>query len=642
MKGVIRTKHALEILSICLLAFAVMGHKGISAAAEEYYTETIQGVEWGVIVYSEHDIAIEPVEPEQLSGEITVPKEVNGYQPTCLRGFGKADQVTKVEIPDGIVEIESTAFGACSALKSVAMSNSVKYIGDYAFSDCMNLERISLSKSLQTIGDSAFLNCRKITDLSIPESTTDIGYRAFSGCVELSKIELGQNVSTLGSLAFQCCFKLESVKLPDQLKELQARTFDECIQLKTVFIGEKTSLIDFDAFLYCDNLTEINVSDSNRFYSSKDGVVFNQSKSELFYALRTITGTYEIPDETIRVGERAFYECKNLEAITGGANVLEIENKAFSYCSNLTCRSLFPKLTKTAYDAFLGCPVCKKVSIPASVTQLTEKEVEYCRDMDEIYVVDGNSSYCAIDGILYNKNQTVVILCPTGWSKTTYKTPDTVKVIAEDSFMSDYLTTVELSEGVTTVKTGAFFECPYLDTVTLPMTLTTVEAGAFYEPYRGVEDYVDPFGIRFVTYNGNETQWNAFLQSEQNQDREAFSNLEELNCVGKQEEEKDTDLTGSFSIASEWNTGCNVIFTVTNKSDHVINGWKVQFSSKDNITSIWCAVTESQVDGIYVIQNAAWNGTLQPGESASFGFITDKVGAETVIPDDIVVREVIK
>lgn len=99
----------------------------------------------------------------------------------------------------------------------------------------------------------------------------------------------------------------------------------------------------------------------------------------------------------------------------------------------------------------------------------------------------------------------------------------------------------------------------------------------------------------------------------------------------------ENDLTGTFKVQSDWNSGYQVEFTVTNNSDKAISSWQVQFSLQDNIDNLWCANQVSKEGNVYTIANADWNGTIAAHSSVSFGFTAIKNAGNIVIPDDIVV-----
>ncbi|MFI9007784.1 cellulose binding domain-containing protein [Actinosynnema sp. NPDC053489] len=89
-------------------------------------------------------------------------------------------------------------------------------------------------------------------------------------------------------------------------------------------------------------------------------------------------------------------------------------------------------------------------------------------------------------------------------------------------------------------------------------------------------------------------------------------------------------LTASFSRPSVWGTGYGGQFVVTNTGDAESAGWVVEFElpAGSSVGNAWNAVLGR--DGQrYRFANAAFNGRLAPGGSASFGFTVSGVGLPT-------------
>ncbi|MBB2910111.1 hypothetical protein FHS43_001357 [Streptosporangium becharense] len=86
--------------------------------------------------------------------------------------------------------------------------------------------------------------------------------------------------------------------------------------------------------------------------------------------------------------------------------------------------------------------------------------------------------------------------------------------------------------------------------------------------------------------------------------------------------------TAAFTKVSDWGTGFEGKYTITNGGTTTINGWSVAFDlpSGANIGSFWDA-TMSRNGQRFTFTNAGWNGTLAPGASASFGFNGSPGGA---------------
>ncbi|MEU0487344.1 cellulose binding domain-containing protein, partial [Streptosporangium sp. NPDC006013] len=79
--------------------------------------------------------------------------------------------------------------------------------------------------------------------------------------------------------------------------------------------------------------------------------------------------------------------------------------------------------------------------------------------------------------------------------------------------------------------------------------------------------------------------------------------------------------TAVFTKVSDWGTGFEGKYTITNGGTTTINGWSVAFDlpSGANIGSFWDA-SLSRSGQRFTFTNVGWNGTLAPGATASFGF----------------------
>ena len=78
------------------------------------------------------------------------------------------------------------------------------------------------------------------------------------------------------------------------------------------------------------------------------------------------------------------------------------------------------------------------------------------------------------------------------------------------------------------------------------------------------------------------------------------------------------DLSIQVVENSNWGSGyCNTV-TVTNIGT-VENTWVIILPITDTITSLWSALSQEVVSGIQ-FSGVDWNETIQPNQSAEFGF----------------------
>ena len=82
-----------------------------------------------------------------------------------------------------------------------------------------------------------------------------------------------------------------------------------------------------------------------------------------------------------------------------------------------------------------------------------------------------------------------------------------------------------------------------------------------------------------------------------------------------------------YEVTSEWSTGFSGKVTITNASNHPIQGWSVNWKNAgDNrVSSEWnAALTGSNP---YSASNLSWNGLIQTGAIVEIGFTGSKTGA---------------
>ena len=189
---------------------------------------------------------------------------------TLIRYKGASIQV---EIPTGVMSIESFAFKDCKEIESIKIPKTVASIGYFAFFCCDSLEKIEVEEGcyeFRSEGNCVIKTGREVVVLGcknskIPESGTivGIGNYAFSGCVMLDDIKIPSSIEFLGEGAFYGCAGLESVVLPDSVTCIGQGAFKECYNLESIAIPDSVSLIGREAFDGCsENLVIIAKKDS--------------------------------------------------------------------------------------------------------------------------------------------------------------------------------------------------------------------------------------------------------------------------------------------------------------------------------------------------------------------------------------------
>lgn len=78
----------------------------------------------------------------------------------------------------------------------------VASIGRCAFEGCSGLTNITIPDSVTNIAGAAFIGCRGLTNITIGNGVTSIGNYTFIGCSGLTNVTIGNGVTSIGNYAF--------------------------------------------------------------------------------------------------------------------------------------------------------------------------------------------------------------------------------------------------------------------------------------------------------------------------------------------------------------------------------------------------------------------------------------------------------
>ncbi len=302
------------------------------------------------------------------------------------------------------------------------------------------------------------------------------------------------------------------------------------------------------------------------------------------------------------VGNYAFDGCNNLTTVSIGEDVKVIGKYAFRYCNALTEVTIPHSVTEIKDQAFYLCKSLKTVTLGKGVTTLGSSAFNACDAFEEYRVDPENEVFSSDDrGVLFNKDKTVLIHCPEGYSGT-YAIPAGVERLEESAFsgcsgltgvtipegittISRYafgwtgLTGVTIPQGVTIVESSAFFNCPYMAHIELPDTLQEIGEEAFYL-CREVTEITIPKSVMTIGRN-------------------AFSQCDELTAL-RIDPENEYYSTDEYGVLFNKNKMTLMQFPVAYAGEYVIpDGVTViedeAFSGARDLTAVTIADTVTEI-----------------------------------------------
>ncbi len=334
----------------------------------------------------------------------------------------------------------------------------VKEIDNSAFNFCYSLTSVTIPDSITSIGESAFYNCASLTSITVDKNNAyykDIDGNLYSkNGKTLIRYAIGKNdtsfnipqgVTSIGDYAFLCSTSLTSVEMPNSVTSIGDWAFLSCKSLTSITIPDSVTRIGDYAFSSCTNLTSI-----------------------------------EIPNSVTSIGSSAFEVCHRLTNVTIPNSVTSIGKSAFNYCINLVSVEIPNSVTSIGDEAFNCCVKLVEVINKSSLNITTTSY-----GLSALTVHSGDTETANKDGYLFYTFEGVNYLLgylgedkdltlPENYNGENYE-------IYNYAFARDDITSVAISNGVTSIGNYAFYDCDSLASITISNSVTSIGNYAFYD-----------------------------------------------------------------------------------------------------------------------------------------------------------------
>ena len=114
-------------------------------------------------------------------------------------------------------------------------------------------------------------------------------------------------------------------------------------------------------------------------------------------------------------------------------------------------------VTGVSFYLFNAYSTVETLYIPETVKNLETTGLNYCSKLKKIEVAENNTSFASVDGVLFDKSVSNLLIYPTGKEETSFAIPNTIKQLGESVFeRNTNLTDVLIPASVTSIGKAPF------------------------------------------------------------------------------------------------------------------------------------------------------------------------------------------
>ena len=353
-----------------------------------------------------------------------------------------------------------------------------------------------------SFGKNAFKNCKGLQAINIPQNIRVVGPMAFADCTNDVSLAIPDTVCYLSDFAFSNCSGLRQLSIPVDLSRYGV--FIDCPNVQSIFYsaghtGMMPPRITSIGNLYANGFIEYNARYSLSSVIFGEGVLniseyaFCRVESDTYGVLTSVT----LPDTITSIGQSAFQNNTNLningmpKALSSlGKNsfyntgisftqlpdgVTTVPSNCFGYCRQLT-QIVIPSSVETIQDGAFSCSGLMKIIFLGAKPALNSTAFSYIPQAIAYYTstLDGWNQ-----GTLPTYNNRVIWIAADAEEYNRFILPDMLTAVGEEAFCGIAAQEVVLREGVLSVGSRAFADCPYLLRAVLPSSLTSIAEDAF-------------------------------------------------------------------------------------------------------------------------------------------------------------------
>lgn len=367
---------------------------------------------------------------DKLTGELIIPAEFNGVK---------------------VTELNCSAFMNCFNLKGIRIPKSVCHIIGHLYvgSEFANVYVDEENDYFCSVDGVVF--SKDMSQLILyPYGKTDMEYTIPDGVTSMRLVSSAYTKSFILPKSLKC---LDSIFTNYGYPKIRySGTLDEWEKLSDGLDFSEFTIVCSDGAIY----SEYDADENGLIYQLLDDGTYSVGVgSQEIGEQLDIEGDFIVPDEFNGKKVTAISGLYGLNKVTSIAvpeGIKQIDGYSFGGCSNL-----------------------KRIFLPKSFVSIGNRSFFLwdCDNLVSVDVSEENEYFCSVDGIVFTKDKSTLILYPSGKPATNYAVPDTCKTISTGAFSEcNKLTSLKIHKEIEKINPQAVEHCANLKNIVFGGTLS--------------------------------------------------------------------------------------------------------------------------------------------------------------------------
>ena len=311
------------------------------------------------------------------------------------------------------------------------------------------------------MGQGVFVGLSALESVVLPDDTV-IGAYAFFHCAKLTSVTFGKGTGTIGANAFAGT-GIKNLSITEGFTSIGKEAFLSCTALAAVTFPASLTSIDATAFNGCSALAQLSLNEGSNSFALENGVLYNKDKTEIILMSVSVT-SFEL--------SASFTSDSFLQVLKANAGLQSVTVAQ----GNTAYQAAFGALYDMEWNLVFVPTGMTTFKIPKDVTHLGPDGLFSGTAVETVTFEDGGTQPLELVG--YNGGFSGASVFQGASKLTTVNLPARASIGEYAFFSMSSLTSVTLSEGITSIGYRAFNSCTKIERLVIPAS-AKVDGQAF-------------------------------------------------------------------------------------------------------------------------------------------------------------------